>query len=134
MLLRKLTTYSCKNRLSQAFHALGVAIRTTFLLTFISDGKLHEIIHRSTSKGEHDKTFEDGITFASAGTIDERACTQQEKRIKYMRIIANCVLFDNTVEIGHTFNTLAKERLLPTSEEQIAFSLYQIKHIKRFGT
>ena len=52
MLLRKLTTYSHKNRLYQAFHALGSVERTIFLLTFISDVKLREVIHRSTNKVE----------------------------------------------------------------------------------
>ena len=52
MLLRKLSTYSRKNRLYQAFHALGTVVRTAFLLTFISDVKLREVIHRSTNKVE----------------------------------------------------------------------------------
>ncbi len=39
MLLRKLTTYSHKNRLYQAFHALGSVERTIFLLRFISNVK-----------------------------------------------------------------------------------------------
>src|SRR5690242_1952341 len=74
MLLRKLTTYSRKNRLYQAFHALGTVMRTCFLLTFISDEKLREVIHRSTNKVEQYNAFEDWITFAgAAGTIYERA-------------------------------------------------------------
>ena len=95
MLLRKLTTYSRKNRLYQAFHALGTVVRTTFLLTFISDVKLREVIHRSTNKAEEYHNFEDWITFASGGIIRERACTEQEKRIKYTGIFANCIMLDN---------------------------------------
>jgi TnpA family transposase len=133
MLLRKLTTYSRKNRLYQAFHALGTVIRTAFLLTFISDVKLREVIHRSTNKVEQYNSFEDWITFASAGTIYERAYVEQEKRIKYTSIIANCVMLDNTVEISTALNTLAREGLVPTIDELAALSPYQTKHIKRFG-
>jgi TnpA family transposase len=100
MLFRKLTSYSRKNRLYQAFHALGTVVRTTFLLTFISDVKLREIIHRSTNKVEQYNAFEDWITFASAGTIYERAYVEQEKRIKYTGLLANCIMLDNTVEIS----------------------------------
>ncbi len=114
MLLRKLTSYSRKNRLYQAFHALGTVIRTTFLLTFISDVKLREIIHRSTNKVEQYNAFEDWITFASAGTIYERVYVEQEKRIKYTGLLANCIMLDNTVEISTALNALAQEGLIPT--------------------
>ncbi len=133
MLLRKLTTYSRKNRLYQAFHALGTVVRTTFLLTFLSDVKLREVIHRSTNKVEQYNAFEDWITFASGGTIYERAYAEQEKRIKYTGIIANCVMLDNTVEISTALNALAKEGLVPTIDELAALSPYQTRHIKRFG-
>ena len=133
MLLRKLTTYSRKNRLYQAFHALGTVVRTCFLLTFISDEKLREVIHRSTNKVEQYNAFEDWITFAGAGTIYERAYIEQEKRIKYTGLIANCVMLDNTLEISNALNALAKEGLIPTIDELAALSPYQTKHIKRFG-
>jgi TnpA family transposase len=133
MLLRKLTTYRKKNRLYQAFYALGTVIRTIFLLRFISDLKLREVIHRSTNKVEQYNDFEDWITFASAGTIAERAYIEQEKRLKYTGILANCVMLDNTAEISTALNTLAHEGLIPTIEELAALSPYQTKHIKRFG-
>lgn len=134
MLLRKLTTYSRKNRLYQAFHALGTVVRTCFLLTFISDEKLREVIHRSTNKVEQYNAFEDWITFAgAAGTIYERAYIEAEKRIKYTGLIANCVMLDNTLEISNALNALAREGLIPTIDELAALSPYQTRHIKRFG-
>ncbi len=87
MLLRKLTISSRKNRLYQAFHALGTIVRTVFLLKFISDVKLRELIHHSTNKVEQYNAFEDWITFASAGTIYERAYVEQETRP-----LSNCCL------------------------------------------
>jgi len=39
-------------------------LRTCFLLTFISDEKLREVIHRSTNKVEQYNAFEGWITFA----------------------------------------------------------------------
>ena len=81
MLLRKLSTYSRKNRLYQAFHALGTVVRTAFLLTFISDVKLREVIHRSTNKVEEYHNFEDWITFALRGAISDNVFEEQEKQI-----------------------------------------------------
>src|SRR2546421_3493971 len=88
---------------------------------------------RSTNKVEQYNAFEDWITFASAGIIYERAYAEQEKRIKYTGIIANCVMLDNTVEISAALNRLAKEGLVPTIDELAALSPYQTRHIKRFG-
>ncbi len=85
---------------------LKTVIRTAFLLTFISDVKLREVIHRSTNKTEEYHNFEDWITFASGGVIRERAYAEQEKRIKYTGITANCVILDNTVEVRAALNTL----------------------------
>ena len=52
LLLRKLGTYSRKNRLYQAFQELGRVIRTLFLLEYLSNLKLREIINATTNKVE----------------------------------------------------------------------------------
>jgi TnpA family transposase len=133
MLLRRLSTYSRKNRLYQAFHALGTVERTIFLLKFISDTKLREVIHRSTNKAEQYHAFEDWITFAFRGAIFDNMYEEQEKRIKYTGVIANCVMLDNAIEISAALNALAREGCIPTIDELAALSPYQTRHIKRFG-
>lgn len=133
MLLRKLTTYSHKNRLYQAFHALGTVERTIFLLKFISDVKLREIIHRSTNKTEQYNNFEDWIMFAYGNALLDRVYEEVEKRVKYTGVIANCVMLDNVIEMNAALNRLAKEGLIPTIDELAALSPYQTRHLKRFG-
>lgn len=118
--MSKLTTYSHKNRLYQAFHALGTVERTVFLLKFISDVGLREVIHRSTNKAEEYHNLEDWITFAFRGIIFDNVYEEQEKRIKYTGIIANCVMLDNTIEISAALNGLAKEGCIPTIDELAA--------------
>jgi len=58
---------------------------------------------------------------------------EQEKRIKYTKMIANCVMLDNMLEISAALNTLAKEGHVPTGDQLAALSPYQTRHIKRFG-
>ncbi len=133
LLLRKLSTYSRKNRLYQAFHALGTVERTIFLLKYISDVKLREAIHRTTNKVEQYNNFEDWITFALGGGMVDNVYVEQEKRIKYTDLIANCVMLDNMLEISTALNALAKEGHIPTVDQLAALSPYQTRHIKRFG-
>lgn len=42
-------------------------------------------------------------------------------------------MLDNVIELNAAFNTLAKEGIIPTLDELAALSLYQTRHIKRFG-
>jgi hypothetical protein len=58
---------------------------------------------------------------------------EQEKRIKYMGVITNCVMLDNTIEFSAALNALAKEGCTLTIDELAALSPYQTRHIKRFG-
>ncbi|HEY9641541.1 MAG TPA: Tn3 family transposase [Coleofasciculaceae cyanobacterium] len=50
--LRKLGTHSSKNRLYQAFHELGCAVRSGFLLQYINDAELRATIQAATNKSE----------------------------------------------------------------------------------
>jgi len=43
-ILRRLATYSRKNKLYFAFRELGRVVRTTFLLQYISDLELRQVI------------------------------------------------------------------------------------------
>jgi len=93
MLLRKLTTYSRKNRLYQAFHALGCVDRTVFLLTVIADVKLREVIHRVTNKVEQYNALEDWVRFAGGGKMYAQAFEEQEKLVKYTGLLTNCIIW-----------------------------------------
>jgi len=50
-LLRRLGSYSRRNRLYQAFRELGRVIRTVFLLEYLNDAPLREHITATTNKG-----------------------------------------------------------------------------------
>ena len=51
-LLRKLGTYSRKNRLYQAFQELGRVVGTAFLLRYLNDAELRRVIQAATNKSE----------------------------------------------------------------------------------
>lgn len=52
MILRRLGTFSRKNKLYFAFRELGRVIRTMFLLNYINDVELRRSIHAATNKSE----------------------------------------------------------------------------------
>jgi len=133
MLLRKLSTYSRKNRLYQAFREVGCVIRTIFLLTFISDATVREIITATTNKAEQYHAFSKWLHFGGEGKIMATTPEESEKRVKYTSLLANAVVLNNTLEMSAVLKELAHEGYVFTKNELAMLSPYQTQHIKRFG-
>lgn len=64
-ILRRLGTYSRKNKLYFAFRELGKAVRTLFLLRYIDDNKIRKTIHAATNKSEEYNGFVKWVFFGS---------------------------------------------------------------------
>ena len=132
-LLRKLGNYSRKNRLYHAFKALGSAVRTLFLLQYISDQELREQITASTNKVESYNGFAKYLFFGGEGVIGENDPLEQEKAIKYNDLVANAVVFSNAVEQTRIIKKLMREGWKITRDDVAVLSPYVTTHIKRFG-
>lgn len=132
-LLRKLGTYSKKNRLYQAFRELGRVIRTEFLLKYISDSDLRVLIQAATNKSEAFNGFSQWLAFGGDGTISTNDRDEQRKIIKYNHLVANCLIFHNVFSISRVLQDLQRENY-PLEPWQIAaLSPYLTWHINRFG-
>jgi TnpA family transposase len=132
-ILRRLGTYSRKNRLYQAFRELGRAIRTIFLLEYLSDAELRETIQAATNKSESFNRFTKWLAFGGEGIIASNDREQQRKIIKYNHLVANCVIFYNVFAMSRVLQELAQEGHLFTDEVLAALSPYKTEHINRFG-
>lgn len=67
MILRRLGTFSRKNKLYFAFRELGRVIRTLFQLDYISDVKLRRSIHAATNKSVEFNNFVKLLFFGGEG-------------------------------------------------------------------
>lgn len=132
-LLRKLGTYSRKNRLYQAFRELGCAIRTEFLLKYISSLDLRTLIQAATNKSEAFNGFAQWISFGGEGTISTNDRDEQRKIIKYNHLVANCVIFYNVFSLSSILNDLHQSEQSLDPAIIAALSPYMTQHINRFG-
>ena len=82
-ILRRLATYSRKNKLYFAFRELGRVVRTIFLLQYISDLELRQVIQAATNKSEAFNKFVQWVCFGGQGVITENVCDERGKFIKY---------------------------------------------------
>jgi len=132
-LLRKLGTYSRKNRLYQAFRELGQVIRTIFLLKYINSAETRSLIQAATNKSESFNRFLQWLAFGGDGTITTNDRDEQRKIIKYNHLVANCVIFHNVFALTRTMHNLQKQNY-PLDPALIAsLSPYLTHHINRFG-
>lgn len=134
LLLRKLGSYSRRNKISQALRELGYVIRTLFLLGYITNIELREEITAQTNKVESYNGFTDWLSFGNPYTIvASNDPDEHEKAVKYNDIIANAVMFQNVLDMsnvvlelhdeGYNFQKGALKRTSPLLRD----------HINRFG-
>jgi TnpA family transposase len=133
LLLRKLGTYSRKNRLYLAFQELGRVIRTSFLLEYLSNSKLRGTIDETTNKVEAYNALSDWVRFGAQKITASNDPDEMEKAIGYNLLVCNSVILQNMVDLTDTIHKLQKTGV-PIGKEDIArLSPYLTGHIKRFG-
>ena len=77
--LRKLCSKSRKNKLYFAFRELGRVERTIFLLNYINDPEVRQMIQAATCKSEEFNQFIDWISFGGGGVISDNMRANQKK-------------------------------------------------------
>ncbi len=132
-LLRKLGSYSKKNRLYQAFLELGKVIRTMFLLDYISNVRMRSEITAITNIVEKYHDFLDWVFFGKDGAITENDPIEQEKRFKYLDLVASAVILQNTVDMSLAIQTLMAQGETVNYRLVKALSPYVTRHLKRYG-
>ncbi|MCP3926284.1 MAG: Tn3 family transposase [Desulfobacterales bacterium] len=132
-ILRKLGTYSRKNKLYQAFRELGRIVRTAFLLKYLNDKELREIIQAATCKSETFNKFAQWLLFGDEGIIKKNNRDEQRKVIKYNHFIANSVSLYNVVSLTKIINELVQEGYPVSYEMMASLSPYLTANINRFG-
>jgi TnpA family transposase len=132
-ILRRLGTYSRKNKLYFAIRELGYVVRTVFLLRYINELELRQTIQSATNKSEQFNDFVKWLFFGGEGIIAENMRHQQRKIVKYNQLVANMVILHNADTMTRVLQDLsaAGVQITPSLLEQL--SPYWRNHINRFG-
>lgn len=133
MILRRLGTFSRKNKLYFAFRELGRVIRTMFLLNYINDVELRRSIHAATNKSEEFNNFVKWLFFGGDGVIAENLRHEQRKVIKYSQLVANMVILHNVQWMSRRLKELQSQGYQVGEPVLRALSPYRTTHINRFG-
>ena len=133
VLLRKLGVHNRQNKLYKAFAELGRVMRTIFVLEYLSNLELRQQIQAATTLVERYNEFMGWLNFGGDGVIRVDDPVEQEKRIKYLNLVANAVMLHNVVDITNALQTMRTDGHTVTKELIAHISPYITQHIKRFG-
>ncbi|WP_153062184.1 Tn3 family transposase, partial [Escherichia coli] len=97
-LLRKLSNEGRHNRLFAAARELGRVLRTVYLLKWISSKQMRQEITGTTNKIESYHAFTKWLDFGG-DVIAENDPTEQQKRLRYIDLVASAVILQNTVDM-----------------------------------
>lgn len=109
-ILRRLGTYSRKNKLYWAFRELGKVVRTLFLLRYIDDVEVRKTIHAATNKSEEFNGFVKWAFFGGEGIIAENVQHEQRKIVRYNQLVANLVILHNVEQMTRVLAELRAGR------------------------
>jgi TnpA family transposase len=132
-ILRRLGTYSRKNRLYHAFRELGRAVRTGFLLRYLSDSELRATIQAALNKNESFNNYTQWVAFGGEGLIAENDRAAQRKIVKYNQLLSNCLIFYTVAAMSRVLADLRQEGYPVDADAVAALSPYITTHLTRFG-
>lgn len=88
---------------------LGRVVRTIFLLQYVSDLELRQVIQAATNKSEAFNKFVQWVCFGGEGVIAENVRDEQRKFIKYNHLVANLLSFHTLVTMTKVLQQLLEE-------------------------
>jgi TnpA family transposase len=132
MLLRKLSHDGRHNRLFAASRELGRVLRTVYLLRWISQKEMRQEVTATTNKIESYHAFTKWLDFGG-DVITENDLNEQQKRIRYIDLVASAVILQNTVDMMRIIQELYAEGENISVEDAAFMSPYGTTGVKRFG-
>jgi len=131
-ILKRLGTYSRKNKLYFAFRELGRAVRTRFLLRYLNDAVLRANIQAAMNKSEQFFAFLQWVSFGG-DVITTNDRDEQRKRVKYMHLMANCLIYYTVLDLTRVVRQLGEQGEDVREECLARINPYLTEHINRLG-
>lgn len=132
MLLRKLSNESRYNRVFAAARELGRVLRTIYLLRWINSKEMRQEITAETNKIESYHAFTKWLHFGG-DVINENDPIEQQKRLRYIDLVASAVILQNVVDMMQAIEELHMEGY-PFNEDDLCFMSPYGRNTKRFGS
>lgn len=133
-ILKRLNSYSRQNPFYGALCELGKVVRTLFLLLYLGDLKVRRRVLYTTNKIEQYNAFTGWVSFGGEGKMLENHRDRQRKRLKYVHLVTNCLIYHNVYQLTEVLKTLEAEGYEIPTECLPFINPYMTGHLNRLGT
>ena len=132
-ILKRLNSYSRQNPFYAAMCELGKVVRTLFLMRYLGDLEVRRQVLYTTNKVEQFNAFSKWVTFGGEGKILENHRDRQRKRIKYIHLVTNYLIYHNVYQLTKVLKQLEAEGHEIPTEALPFINPYMTRHINRLG-
>jgi TnpA family transposase len=133
-LIKRLGSYEQQHPVLQALKELDKILKTEYLLNYMDDVELRQIIHKQLNKGENANKFARAVSWGNSGEIKYASKSQQLLTDVCRRLIQNAIIAWNYLYMSNEIlkaNPAERKQLIKDIEES---SPVRWKHVNLHGT
>lgn len=134
VIVQRLTNNFPSDRLSKAFTNLGRIIKTKYILRYITDQDLRQIVQLQLNKGEYRHRLPRWIFFANQGEFTTSDYEEIMNKASCLSLVSNAILYWNTKRINSIIDNLKMQGEVIDNESLSHISLLPYKHVLPNGT
>jgi len=134
VVVQRLTNSFPADRLSKAFTHLGRAIKTQYVLRYITDQSLRQRVQLQLNKGEYRHKLARRIFFADQGAFGTGDYEEIMNKASCLSLISNAVLYWNTLHITDIVQKLKEQGEIIEDDALRHVSLLPYRHVVPNGT
>ncbi len=134
VVVQRLLSSSPSDRLSKAFTNLGRILKTQYILRYLSDLDLRQMVQRQLNKGEYRHKLPRWIFFANQGEFTTGDYEEIMNKASYLSLVSNAILYWNTIQINDLVEGLRRRGEEIDNETLSHISLLPYKHVLPNGT
>ncbi len=132
-ILRRFGSASRNNRTARAVAELGRVVRTIFLLEYLENADLRQVINVNLNKVERFHQFKQFLTFGGEGLMATNDRNEQDKRTQHGHLVSCCVMLHTAAQMGEALRKLRRRDIAVSDLVVSHMSPFHTAHIDRFG-
>jgi TnpA family transposase len=133
-IIRKLSSYTRQNRTKKALWELDSICRTLYILDYIDDSGLRQSVQKALNRGEAYHRLRRAVAYVNSGKFRVQTETEQQIWNECSRLIANAIIFYNTVLLSKVYEQKAADDDLEAMNVIAGISPIAWRHINLFGS
>jgi TnpA family transposase len=133
VIVSKLSAFQRKNKTKQALWEFDNIIKSLFMLDYVDSPALRRNVQKALNRGESYHQLRRAIAYAHGGRFRVRSQHEQDIWNECARLIANAVVYYNSLILSEALGELKSKQAFVTAEDLKRVSPLAWQHINFYG-